>query len=273
MPYFDVSDGRIFYETHDGGDPPLVFVHGLGCAHEDWRPQVDAFAPSHRLVLPDLRGHGRSKTFASGFDIETYAADVMALAKALDLAPAVLVGHSMGCRVVLECARTCPERAAGVVLVDGSRLAEGSAGQAHRATRTAMAEAGADAFVARLFSQMFTPESDPALRDRIMARAAGLSTMVVETLAPTMAAWDAAHVEEALGGLQVPLLVVQSTYLNTQRERVCLEPGETIPWLELVRARVPEAHIEIVPGVGHFTMIEAAERVNGSIGALLDAAR
>ena len=277
MPYLDVGGGRLFYEDRGGGpgsDPgsekrPLVFVHGLACDHADWRRQADHFAPSRRVVCADLRGHGRSGAFASGFDIETYAADLAALVDGLDLAPAVLAGHSMGCRPVLECARRFPERVAALALVDGSRLAEGAAEEAYRATRAVIDAAGPGAFVARLFSQMFTPASDPALRDRIVARAARLPARVGESLAPSMVAWDAAHMEETLRALRVPLLVVQSTYLNTNHERVPLEPGETIPWLELVARCVPGAHIETIHGVGHFAMLEAAERVNGLLDSLL----
>lgn len=61
-----------------------------------------------------------------------------------------------------------------------------------------------------------------------------------------------------------------STFLNENRDRVSLQPGETAPWLELVRELVPHAEIEIVPGVGHFTMIEAADDVNRHIKAMLE---
>ena len=273
MPHFDVNGGRIFYEDRGRGEPPLMLVHGLGCASTDWHHQVARFSPSRRVICPDLRGHGRSGEFDRGFDIETYGADLAALLRALDPAPAVLAGHSMGCRAVLECARTAPERVAALALVDGSRLAEGPPEDAYRATRAAIDAVGHERFVGRLFTQMFTPASDPRVRDRLLARAAQLPASVAESLAPSMVAWDAARMEETLRGLGVPLLVVQSTYLNTDRERVSLEPGETIPWMELVARCVPHARIETIHGVGHFTMIEATERVNALIASLLEAVR
>lgn len=271
MPYFDVDGERIFYEDRGAGGPPLVLVHGLGCACADWRHQAEYFARSRRVVCPDLRGHGRSRGFHDGFDIETYGADLAALVDGLGVAPAVLAGHSMGCRAVLECARSYPERVAGLVLVDGSRLAEGPPEDAYRATRAHIDAVGHEGFVGGLFAQMFTEASDPCVRDSILARAAELPAGVGESLAPSMVAWDAALMEETLQGLGVPLLVVQSTYLNMDRERVCLEPGETIPWMQLVARCVPDARIETITGVGHFTMIEAAERVDALIESLLEA--
>ena len=77
-----------------------------------------------------------------------------------------------------------------------------------------------------------------------------------------MVAWDAANMERALASVQVPLLVIQSSYLNAQRVRVPLAPGDSTPWLDLVRRQAPSARVEIVPGVGHFPQLEAAATVN-----------
>jgi pimeloyl-ACP methyl ester carboxylesterase len=80
-----------------------------------------------------------------------------------------------------------------------------------------------------------------------------------------MVAWDAARIDAALAAARQPMLVIQSSYLNSDRVRVPLKPGETTPWLELLRAKRPDARIEIVAGVGHFPQIEAAARVNALI--------
>ena len=269
MAFFDIDDGRLFYEARGVGDPPLVFVHGLACAHEDWHDQMRHFARSQRVVSLDQRGHGRSSGHASGFDIFHLAADVAALAEHLELAPAVLVGHSFGCRVVLECARSAPQRVAGVMLVDGSRLAKDNADAARRATLATIEQTGYEAFFAAFFSQMFTPASDPGMRDAIVARAGRLPRNLALELMPQMITWDSDCVESALAGLQVPVTVLQSTYLNEHRERVSLESGESTPWTALVQARVPHARIAVVPGIGHFSMLEAPDEVNGHIEALL----
>jgi pimeloyl-ACP methyl ester carboxylesterase len=270
MALFDIDAGQLFYEEHGSGDPPLVFVHGLACAHEDWRNQVSHFALSHRVITLDQRGHGRSAGHGSGFDIATFGADLAALIAELDLPPVLLVGHSMGCRVVLECMRIAPDSVAGLVLIDGSRLATTSADSARRETRRAIQESGYEAFLERLFVQMFTAASDPETRDAAIARARRLPQAVGFELIPQMVVWDTDVAESALRSAKVPVKVVQSTYLNENRERVSLQPGETTPWLELVRDLAPHAEIDIVPGVGHFSMIEAADDINRHIEAMLD---
>ena len=270
MALFDIDGGQLFYTEHGSGDPPLVLVHGLGCAHEDWRNQVNHFAPSHRVVSLDQRGHGRSTGHRSGFDIGTFGADVAALIANLELAPVLLVGHSLGCRVVLECTRIAPDAVAGLVLIDGSRLAATGADSARRETQRAIQESGYEVFFERLFTQMFTAASDAQTRDAVIARAGRLPQAVGFELMPQMVCWDTDVAERALRSVTVPLKVLQSTHLNENRDRVSLQRGETTPWLELVRALVPHAQIEIVPGIGHFTMIEAADDVNRHIEAMLE---
>lgn len=270
LAIFDIDGGEICYDEHGGGDPPLVLVHGLACALGDWDRQVKHFAPSRRVVCLDQRGHGQSRGHTSGFEITTYGADLAALTSALRLPPALLVGHSMGCKVILECARAFPELVAGLVLIDGSRLAAGSTDAALRAAQCAIRDPGYEAFVERLFSQMFTASSDPGVRDEIVARAKRLPRSVGLELIPAMAAWDAGFAEDALRSVKVPVKALQSTYLNENRERISLQPGGASPWLELIKEIAPHVDIQIISGVGHFTMIEAAESVNRHIEAVLE---
>src|SRR5512142_756788 len=104
------------------GQPPIVFVHGFACSHTDWDAQVAHLAPYHQTLAVDLRGHGASPGSADECSIERYGADVAEVMHYLDLPPAVLVGHSMGCRVAIEAALQAPHRAAGLVLIDGSQF-------------------------------------------------------------------------------------------------------------------------------------------------------
>jgi pimeloyl-ACP methyl ester carboxylesterase len=92
------------YELSGDGSPSLVLVHGFACDHMHWSAQVEALSERHCVVTCDLRGHGYTPGNPQDCSIETYGADVAELVEALQLAPAVLVGHSMGCRIVLEAA-------------------------------------------------------------------------------------------------------------------------------------------------------------------------
>jgi pimeloyl-ACP methyl ester carboxylesterase len=77
-----------------------------------------------------------------------------------------------------------------------------------------------------------------------------------------MARWDASLMDEALARVRAPLMAIQSTTRDAQLRRTPLTARDTSPWLELLRKAVPGARIEIVPGVGHFTQLEAPDEVN-----------
>jgi pimeloyl-ACP methyl ester carboxylesterase len=247
------------------GAPPFVFVHGFACAHDDWQAQIEHFSRQHRVLACDLPGHGRSAGSAADCSIERFGAAVAQLLEELDR-PAVLVGHSMGCRVVLQASLGAPQRVAALALVDGSRMALGEPAQAAEAMRQAIEFAGYPVFAEALFRQMFfSPSTDAA---RITERAMRLPAEIGTALFPAMARWDAAQAEAALGAVRVPLLAIQSTTINAERKRSPMRAGERNPWLELVKKRAPHARIEILEGLGHFPQLEAAGRVNSLLASL-----
>jgi pimeloyl-ACP methyl ester carboxylesterase len=192
--------------------------------------------------------------------IENFGGDVAALLGVLDIEKTVLIGHSMGCRVVLEAARLSPERIAGLVLIDGSRLGSGDPAAAEAAARAAIDKSGYAAFSENLFRQMFFSPS--ALAEAIVTRALRQPTEIGSALWPRMARWDASEMEAAVAAVRVPLLAIQSTTRDPQTlRRAPLKPGDTSPWLDLVKQK-KNAKIEIVAGVGHFTQLEAPDAVN-----------
>ncbi len=239
---------------------PFVFVHGFACAHDDWRLQVAHFSKRHPVAAPDLRGHGARPGAPGECSIETYGADVAALLGERDLRGAVLVGHSMGCRVVLQACLDAPQRVGALALVDGSFLGGEEPAAAERAAQAEIEAEGYANFARRLFTDMFfEPSADGAA---ILARALKFPADIGSVLFPRTVRWDAGRMQAALAALKVPLLVIQSTYLNAARKRVRLGPGETTPWLQLVRRAAPHARIEIIAGPGHFPQLEAPDRVN-----------
>ena len=246
---------------------PIVLVHGFACDRTDWRKQIEFFSARTRIVAPDLRGHGMNPGEAADCCIETYGADVAALLEKNGLRDALLVGHSMGCRVVLQAYLNAPERVGALALVDGSWPGSGDPAVFERAARESIAAAGYANFARGMFDAMFLAPSP--LAAAITERALRLPVAVARELYPRMMCWGAAHTEQILSRIKVPLLVIQSTYLDPQRKRVPLKAGESSPWLDLVRRTVPGARIEIVPGVGHFPQLEAPEQVNQLLSSLV----
>lgn len=119
-----VRDGvRLVWRVREAiepkGRPPIVFLHGLASNMTRWSEFVreTSLAREHDLIRVDLRGHGESMT-RSGFTLETWVDDLLALLDAERRRPAILVGHSMGATVALATACRAPERITGLVLID-----------------------------------------------------------------------------------------------------------------------------------------------------------
>lgn len=244
------------------GNPPLVFVHGFACSLDDWRPQMEHFEKTNEVIACDLRGHGRTPGRPHECSIEHYGGDVAALVNNLELKGVVLVGHSMGCRVVLEAARLIPDIVAGIVLVDGSRNATSDPDGAEAAARAAIEKNGYAAFAEMLFRQMFFTPSAQA--DAIVRRAVSSSAEFGPHLWPRVTRWDAAQMDAAFDEIRCPVLAIQSTTRDfASLKRRMLKAGESSPWLDYLSSR--GAGVEVVPEVGHFTQIEAPQAVNRAI--------
>src|SRR5689334_24104580 len=217
------------------GAPVLVFVHGFACTHEDWRAQLEHFAATHEVVACDLRAHGATPGRAHECSIEHYGGDVAALVNNLELDRCVLIGHSMGCRVVLEANRLIADKVAGLVLVDGSRLADRDPEAAHAAARAVIDKVGYAAFAENLFRQMFLPGSTSA--EAIVKRATSTSGSFGRELWACMARWDAGSMDAAFAAVRAPLLVIQTTTRDANLRRTPLKAGQTSPWLDYARSK------------------------------------
>jgi len=87
---------EIYYQDHGAGQP-VVLIHGYPLSGRAWDKQVPALLDAgYRVITYDRRGFGRSSQPVTGYDYDTFAADLHALLEHLDLHDAVLAGHSMG---------------------------------------------------------------------------------------------------------------------------------------------------------------------------------
>jgi non-heme chloroperoxidase len=112
------ADIEIHYEDHGAGQP-VVLIHGYPLSGRAWDKQVPALLEAgYRVITYDRRGFGQSGQPATGYDYDTFAADLHALLEHLDLRDAVLAGHSMGTgEVTRYLARYGSARVAGGVLI------------------------------------------------------------------------------------------------------------------------------------------------------------
>ncbi|MEW1954718.1 alpha/beta fold hydrolase [Terrabacter sp. NPDC080008] len=115
MHRLELDNGHLTY-TDTGphrGDGLVVLLHGGGLDHRMWDDQVPVLARTHRVVVPDLRGHG----LASTLDVPIrHCDDVAALVRHLDAGPAILVGVSMGGGAATDTALEHPDAVRAIVV-------------------------------------------------------------------------------------------------------------------------------------------------------------
>ena len=119
MPTIDVNGFTMYYEARGEG-APLLLLHGGTGVGADWRHVFPADPDGYRVVVPDLRGHGRSTNPSRQFTFRQSARDVAALLDHLGLARVKAIAMSMGAKTLLHLATADRDRVEAMVLVSAT---------------------------------------------------------------------------------------------------------------------------------------------------------
>lgn len=109
MPKIHTSDIDLYYEIEGEGEP-LLLLHGLGSSGAAWGFQRQAFAQEYQVIMPDIRGHGRSDKPPGPYSMSLFAADIIGLLDALQIAAVHVVGLSLGGMIGFQMAVDHPGR-------------------------------------------------------------------------------------------------------------------------------------------------------------------
>ena len=164
------KDGTpISYEIYGTGEPTLIFVHGWSCDARYWRAQVPHFSKKHRVIVLDLAGHGHSGTTRTRYTMGAFGEDVQAVADAAGVRNTILIGHSMGGSVIAAAATLMPGRVIGLIGIDTYVNIEHPMTPEKLNKMIAPLEADFQAGSRQFVSEMILPQTDPQLRDWILA--------------------------------------------------------------------------------------------------------
>ncbi|WP_371781483.1 alpha/beta fold hydrolase [Streptosporangium subroseum] len=262
MTYINIGDHRLFYTDDGAGDQALLLLHGATCDSHDWSWQIDPFAADHRVIAPDLHGHGRSSEIPGDHTPKVFAEDLALLLDRIGAGPVVAVGHSLGGTVASVLAVERPDLVRAVVALD-----PGYGFDAEFAAGAADAFRGPDpiAVATALLSSLESTEPSPAtewLPTWHRRRTLGMSPEVVAEVFIGMfeTSGDVTRRpagEEYLRRRACPVLTVSSqTALNTR--------GIDVGWDESV-ASVHPYSLAVVWDTGHWPQQERPSTFNALV--------
>jgi pimeloyl-ACP methyl ester carboxylesterase len=221
-------------------------VHGWACDRTYWKHQVEHFSKSHTVVALDLAGHGESGIDRKKWSMEAFGLDVTAVIEKLELEEVILVGHSMGGSVCLEAAARLAEHVTALVPVDTFFDVEQklSRKQANRFLSPFRIDftAAARSYIG---DNMFTPGTDPLLEETIITDMSHAPPDVALGALEELLTYDT---PSALGRIHIPIR--------------CINSDKYITRIETARKYASAFDVSLVPGTGHFLMMEKPDAFN-----------
>jgi pimeloyl-ACP methyl ester carboxylesterase len=243
------ADGvRISYERTGSAPTALVFVHGWLGSSRWWDAQRDAFSPRFTVVQLDLADHGASSRERTSHSAEAYASDITAVVNALHAERVVLVGHSMSGAYALLAALSLP-RTAALILVDTLKNVEQVLPAAQVNEMLALYRRDFRTAVERvlpqwLFARGTPPEVSARLQREFLERTGDAGAALLEPLYRF-------DVRSAAAQLKVPVRAINSD----------LQPTD----VEANRRHFRDYAVRLIPGAGHYPMLEAPAAFNAAL--------
>lgn len=232
-----------------GQGPALVFCHGFTTTGEFWRNQIGLFSRDHRVVVPDLPGHGRSASPRSRqYTIDAFVDDLALVFDQLCVNDAILVGLSMGGTIAQRFALKHGDRLRALVLVGATPHGLGpdvAVENVLAAIRRLGVVAASQTVIDRSFGSMASAELLAFAREQVAQTPEFVACEAIVSL-------NAADSRKQLARLALPTLVVCG------EEDAITPPAESHA---LVHG-IPGAILQMVPGAGHFPMLEQPEHFN-----------
>jgi pimeloyl-ACP methyl ester carboxylesterase len=245
------ANGATFTVASAGdGDPPFVFIHGLACDHTAWQAQFDDLSRDHRCINVDLRGRGGSPA-TPPYHTTQQADDVAAIMRALNIGPAIIVGHSLGGITALLLNERHPELVLAIVAGDSPirQKGLGAAGMVD-ALKAAGDLSLIQPLVESFWNEETTEDVKTYVRDMMLSCPPGVAAGMIED-AP----------DERMTALVK--LADQKPFMAIWGEKALGEPS----WLREVAVFIRQ---EPVAGTGHFFQVEKPAVTNALLRAFLD---
>lgn len=253
----EINGVRLAYEEYGRGNPlALLLIHGFPLDGRLWRGQVAALSALAHVIVPDLRGHGRSEVPPGPYTMEQHADDMAALLDRLGVQRAVIGGLSMGGYITFAFWRRHRERVRGLALLDTRAEPDSEAARANRdASMRAVRESGVAAFVEDMLPRVLAPASlaDPTIAD--VARRIMIEQPAEGIIAALGGLRDRGDSRPLLAGIDAPTLVICGA------EDTLTPPAGMAD----MAAATPGARLVMIPRSGHLSPLEQPDAVSDAL--------
>ena len=128
---------------------------------------------------------------------------------------------------------------------------------------------GYPSLIAQWLGEMFTPKSNTEMVAQTVRRAVTLPPPIGDKLLLDLVRYNFVRLAFSLANLSVPVMAIRSTYSNERRELRSMTGEQTTSYLDMLRANVPAARVEIIPDTGHSPQIDDAAQVNELLGRFI----
>lgn len=234
----------------EGSGPPLLLVHGLGGDHTVWNAVLPHLREGHTVLVPDLRGHGRSPSPAdSTYSFRELEDDLLGTIRARSIDKVDLVGLSAGGFLALRLALDHPERVRRLVVIGAAAHCDNHTKAVAERWAEVYRDEGFDAYSLRLLKDLFYPDWIEAHLD--VADAFRNKLRAVDLKGPIK--WGLSirdfDLRGRLGRLKVPTLIIHGVddqVVDSAHAR-------------LLRVSIPGAELKLLPQTGHLPPVERPE--------------
>jgi len=245
----------IVYSVYGKGEPALVFVHGWCGNRAIWQKQVPYFAKKYKVITLDLAGHGRSGTQRKDYTQEAFGEDVAAVVKAEKSNKAILIGHSMSGTIILEANRLIKDKVVGLVAIDTLENFEYIPTQEDRAKYIDPLKKDFAKNSGPFMREMFNKNADPRLIKQVVRNVARSNPAIAIS---TIEYYFDTPVIPLLADVNVPLWCLSADLWQQYQHP------------EINSKYLKSFHLKIMPGVGHFLMLEAPDEFNRQLEDIIN---
>ena len=256
-----MPDTVMLHYSDAGQGTPVVLLHGFPLCGALWHEQQKILSERYRVIVPDLRGHGRSPAPAGVYDMELLARDVLALLDSLKVKQAVIIGHSMGGYVTLAAWRIAPERFLALGLIcsqAGADTEEGRQGRYKMADKVAAegSKVAAEAMLAKVFASGL-PAAAPIVEQ---VRQMILNTSTAGIVGALQGMAVRADSGPLLPKIDLPVLILA----GDKDQIIPLEKAKA------TAAAIKTATLVTVANAGHVPMLEQPEATTAGLSDFMD---